>query len=491
MSTRTPLRRLKPFDVMFLRLETPQWPCHFGGLAVLDGDPLLDDGGKVRLSEIAARLERRLTLVPQLRRRVLWPGPLGGRPVWIDDDGFAIERHVHEAVVPPPGGERELLDTAARIYERVLDRRRPLWELWFLSGMEDGRIGALLKLHHAVADGMAAVAILGSLFEVEPDAADPAPSAWWPEPTPSRRSIRADNLSRKADACRAVAADLRRPGGLGRAGASLRGTWRLARSYAGANRDLHAPRTSLNRPVGAGRVVRVVALDLAAMKEVAHAHDAKVNDVVLALWLGGLRTLLASRGEQVPAELVASIPVSLRADDGPRGLDNQTGFMATALPAREPDPVRRLSLVAERTRRVKAGQNAEAIAGFLAAISATALGRAYTRHQRTSNTIVTNVPGPPVPVYLLGAPIREIWPIIELVGNIGLICCAFSYRSQLSLVVTADATTFPDLDLLIEGIDDEWRVLWPGRPASLAAVGKQFDQRPSSPVRVARTTDPS
>ncbi|MGE5225469.1 MAG: wax ester/triacylglycerol synthase family O-acyltransferase [Planctomycetaceae bacterium] len=466
MSSRAPLRRLRPFDVMFLRLETPQAPCHFGGLAVLEGGALLDDEGRLRLPELAARIERRLSLVPQLRRRVLWPGPLGGRPVWVDDERFAIERHVHETRVPPPGGERELLETAARVYGPVLDRGRPLWELWFLTGMRDGRVGALLKLHHAVADGMAAVAVLASLFDVAPDVPDPAPSAWQPEPAPTRRSIRADDLSRKADALGGVARDLRRPGGLERAGASLARTSRLARSYAGANRDLRAPRTSLNRPVGAGRVVRVVALDLAAVKEVAHAHDAKVNDVVLDLWLGGMRTLLASRGERLPAELVASIPVSLRAGDGPRTVDNQSGFMATALPAREPDPVRRLALVADRTRRIKAGQDPEAIAAFLAAVAATPIGRAYTRRQRTSNTIVTNVPGPPAPVYLLGARIEQIWPIIGLVGNIGLICCAFSYTGRLSLVVTADATTFPDLDVLIDGIDAAWHGLSPDRHAS-------------------------
>jgi diacylglycerol O-acyltransferase len=458
VSTPTLLRRLSPFDVMFLRLETPQEPSHFGGLAVLDGGALLDDEGRLRFAEVVTHVERRLPLVPQLRRRVLWPGFLGGRPVWVDDERFAIEHHVHETMVPPPGGEPELLDVAARVYEGVLDRRRPLWELWFLTGLQEGRVGALLKLNHAVADGMAAVGVLGSLFDLEPGAGGPAPEPWVPEPTPSRRSIRVDDMSRKVAAVRAVARDLIRPGGAGRAVATLGRTWRLARSFAGVNRDLHAPRTSLNRPIGAGRTVRVYRLELDAVKELAHAHDAKVNDVVVDLWLGGLRSLLVARGEQLPAELVASIPVSLR-NDGSRTVDNRTGFMATALPAREPDPVRRLGLVADRTRRIKAGQNAEAIAGFMAAVAATSIGRAYTRHQRTSNTIVTNVPGPPIPVYLSGARALEIWPIIAPMGNIGLICGAFSYCGRLSLVVTADATGFPDLDVLVEGIDGAWRAL--------------------------------
>jgi len=450
---------LSSFDLMFLRLETPEWPCHFGGLTVLEGEALLDDEGRLRIRNITARLERRLPLVPELRRRLHVPGPLGGRPLWVDDPRFAIERHVHQTPVPTPGGDSELLETAAQVAMRSLDRRRPLWELWFFTGLEEDRVAAMLKLHHSVADGMAAVTIMASLFDLDPAAPDPAPASWVPERLPSERALRADNLEAKIETVRGLVADATRPGAGARMAASIGRVARIARSYAGANPELQAPPTSLNRVVGAGRRIGVVRLNLAAVKGAAHAHDATVNDVVLDLWSGGLRRLLASRGEATDLERITSLPVSLRADAGSEAVDNRSGWVAFALPTSEPDPNRRLDEIARRTRVVKATQQPAAIAGFMAALAATPLARPFTTHQRTNNVLVTNVPGPPVPMYMFGARVVEILPIVELVGNVGLVLCAFSYAGRLSLVVTADATGFPDLDVLVDGMEREWDAL--------------------------------
>ena len=170
--------RLTSTDLLFLRLETASWPCHFGGFAVLDGEALLDDLGHLALDEIRERLDGRSTHVPDLRQRLHHPGLLGGKPVWVDDSEFAIENHVHSVTVE--GGDAGLLDTALEIYSRALDRSRPLWELWLFTGLGENRVGFLLKLHHAVADGLAAVAILGSLFDRDPDAPEPAPAQWTP-----------------------------------------------------------------------------------------------------------------------------------------------------------------------------------------------------------------------------------------------------------------------------------------------------------------------
>jgi WS/DGAT/MGAT family acyltransferase len=454
------VKRLSAFDLMFLRLETPEWPCHFGGLAVVEGETLLDETGQLRIPEISERLEPRLTNVPQLRRRLLMPGPLGGRPLWVDDPRFQIDRHVFQTPVAFPGGDAELLAAAAHVCERPLRRSRPLWELWFFTGMPDGRVGMMLKLHHAVADGMAAVAIMGALFDLAPDAADPAPVPWVPASLPSERSLVADNLATKWEAVRRTAVQMLEPGFAERAWTSAGRLRRIGASYAGRNEDLQAPRTSLNRPVRAGRRVRRLRLDLAAMKEIAHAHDGKVNDVVLDLWAGGVRHLLVSRGERVDGiELITSVPVSLRDEANAGVVENRSGWIALALPAWEPDAGRRLHLIVPRTRATKAVQSPDAIAGFMAALAATPLARWYTTHQHTSNTVVTNVPGPPLPLYFLGARVVELIPIIELVGNIGLTLCAFSYDGEISLAVTADATTFPDLDVLMGGMEDEWRVL--------------------------------
>jgi hypothetical protein len=204
------------------------------------------------------------------------------------------------------------------------------------------------------------------------------------------------------------------------------------------------------------------------MKEAAHAHEGKINDVVLTLWAGGLRGLLTHRGEPVAGvELISGMPVSLRSDET---IDNQVGTMVVALPVWQDDPSERLKLIARRTRTAKTEQQPAAIMGYMAGLAATPIGKYYTTHQRASNVIVTNVMGPSVPVYVLGARILEILPIIELVGNIGLTLCAFSYSGEMFMVVTADATAFPDLEVLMEGMEQDWDTLT-GRRISAAVPG--------------------
>lgn len=447
-------RRLTSTDLMFLRLESTAWPAHFGGLAVLEGAALLDDMGKLRLSEIRDRLDRRVAHVQTMRQRILRPGFLGGRPLWADDPEFDIRYHVHERVVRSPGGDAELLEAAATVYGGLLDRSRPLWELWFLTGVSEGRIGVLLKLHHAVADGLAAVAVMASLFDFEPDAPDPDPVPPAPEPLPGRRSLVADNVSSKMHAVRQAVGAAAHPVQLVK---RMRTFTHVARRSFG---NQAAPSSSINQPVRAGRRLRSVRLDLASMKEIAHAHQGKVNDVVLDLWSGGLRRLLASRGEPVAGvELMTGLAVSLRSPTGTTTVDNQVGTMVLPLPISEADPSRRLETIVATTRRVKDEQRPTAILGFLAALATTPIGRSFATRQRSTNVLVTNVIGPPVPVYLLGAPVLDVLPIIQLMGNIGLTLCAFSYAGQISLVVTADATAFPDVDELMTGMERDWHEL--------------------------------
>ena len=292
---RSAVARLTSLDLMFLRLENPAWPGHVGGLALVEGKPLLNTSGQLRLQEIRERVNRRLAHVPQLRRRLHVPGPLGGRALWVDDHQFDIQHHVHQAAVEPPGSELQLLDAAAALYGKLLDRGHPLGELWFLTGHRDGRVGVLLKLHHSVADGMAAVTIMGSLADFEADAPEPIPGQWAPEPIPAGWSLLADNFSSKIRTAGRAAAMVTHPLRLVR-GARIR--IRVARQALGQS---SAPRTSLNRVVRPGRRIRFLRLDLAAVKEAAHAHEAKVNDVVLDLWSGG--TTHKAKSEQQPAAM--------------------------------------------------------------------------------------------------------------------------------------------------------------------------------------------
>ena len=466
------LVRLTVVDRMFLHDERPEWPCHFGGLAVIDGRPLMDESGQLRLQELRDLLVRRLAGIPDLRQRIHTPGWLQGGPLWVDDERFSIERHIREAAIPAPGGDAELLAAAARAYDSLLDRRGPLWELWLLTGMTDGRVGILLKLHHAVADGSAAVAIMASLFDVERDAPDPAATRWTPAPIPGPRALLADNLSSKLRALGCGVAALAHP--LRILAAARIFVLVLRRSMG----EQGAPRTSLNGIVRAGRRVRSLRLDLAAMKDVAHAHGGKLNDVVLDLWSGGLRQLLVSRGEPVDGiELKVGQAVSLRPPSDADAIDNQAGSIVLPLPVGEADPGRRLDRIVATTSRTKAIQRPAAIMNAMAAMSGTPLGQYLNLHQRAVNVMATNVFGPPVPMYVLGAPILEILPIIELIGNVGLTHAAFSYAGRVSLVVTADASGFPDVDELIHGMDRDWQALQGARGA-LPSATRELESEP-------------
>jgi diacylglycerol O-acyltransferase len=231
------------------------------------------------------------------------------------------------------------------------------------------------------------------------------------------------------------------------------------------------PTTSLNQVVRAGRRIRFLRLDLEAMKAAAHGHHAKVNDVVLDLWAGGLRALMLHRKERTSGiELITNLPMSLRSATGDETAGNQLGFLALPLPVWEPDVRRRLDLIARTTRRAKAEQRSAAVAGFLAVASAMPMGKYFAARQHSVNVRVTNVIGPPVPVSVLGARILEILPITRLFGNVGLTLCAFSYAGRISLVVTADATAFPDLDVLVAGMERDWLALLGGRRAVQGAM---------------------
>jgi diacylglycerol O-acyltransferase / wax synthase len=197
--------RLSVADRANLRIERPETPAQVAGLCIVQARPLLGVDGELDLAAIRRRLERRLSRAPELRRVVHRPPLLCGLPLWVDDRDFSIERHVHAARVDPPGDEADLLRTAELLLRTRLDRSRPLWELWFLTGLAGDQLGVLFKVHHAVADGLAAIALLASLADLDPDAADPPYTPWRPEPPPSAPALLADGLRRRAAALAATA----------------------------------------------------------------------------------------------------------------------------------------------------------------------------------------------------------------------------------------------------------------------------------------------
>jgi diacylglycerol O-acyltransferase / wax synthase len=451
--------RLSLADRSNLRMERAETPAHVAGLCVVEARPLLDASGELDLATIRRRLDRRLVRVPELRRVVHRPRPLCGPPLWVDDPSFSIDRHVHSVAVAPPGDETSLLEAAELLLRPPLDRSRPLWELWFLTGLAGGRLGVLFKIHHAVADGLAAIALIASLLDFEPDAPDPPLEAWTAAPAPAALALLADSAR-----CRAASA-----------ASKLGHPVRLARGIAAAMADTAgmfrgfsaAPRTSLNALPGAARHVRAVHLDLERARAVAHAHGAKVNDVVLAVVTGGVRELLRARGELLDGmELKVSVPATLRRADAARELGNAVGVIIVPVPAGEPDAVRRLEGIAAATRAAKAAQHpayAEGLMGWLAAVG---LSRPLVTRQRMVNFFVTNVPGPRDALYVLGARIEDVMPVTGLAGNVTLVFAALSYRGRLNVVVDADAGACADVDVLVAGMNRAWAQLTAGSQAA-------------------------
>jgi diacylglycerol O-acyltransferase / wax synthase len=441
-------QRLSVQDAGFLALEHAGLPQHVALLAVAEARPLHDPDGRLWVDAVRQQLGGRLELVPRLRRRVLWPRVGQGLALWVDDPTFDLANHVRAVQVPAPGGERELLGLCDELCLRLLDRARPLWELWLVTGLDQGRVGLVLKLHHSLADGLAAVQIAGLLLDSTVDAGSPAPSPWQPRPAPSGWALVADNLRGRAGGLAAALAWLGHPGKLAAQARVLAGAGRLA---AGGRR--HQRRSVLRRPVGGRRRLAVVRAQLTVVKEVAYAHGATVNDVLLAAVTGGLRALLLARG--VPVEgliLYASVPVALRAQTDTAALGNQVGLMVVPLPVGEPDPVQRLAQVTRATSERK--RRPELLASLRPVGSLTILRvlNRYSRHQRIVDVFVTNVPGPQRPLYLLGARLLEAFPVVQVAGNVPLSVAVLSYDGQLNIGIQSDPDGLPDLDVFVDGL---------------------------------------
>jgi diacylglycerol O-acyltransferase len=440
-------QRLSVQDAGFLSLEHPGLPQHVAILAVAEGEPLHDPDGRLRVDAIRQQLAGRLQLVPRLRQRVLCP-PVGqGLPLWVDDPAFDLANHVRTIHLPAPGGQRELLGLCDQLCLRLLDRARPLWELWLVTGLVGGQVGLVLKLHHSLADGRAAVQIAGLLLDSTANAPNPA-APWQPRPAPSGWALLADNLRWRNAALAAALARLRHPGGLAAQARALAGAAQMA---AGGRR--HQRRSVLRRPVGGRRRLAVARARLAEVKAVARGHGATVNDLLLAAVTGGLRALLVARGTPVEGLILyASVPVALRAGADTAALGNQVGLMVVPLPVGEPDPVQRLQLITRATTERK--RRPERLASLRPVGSLTilrALNR-YSRHQRIVDLFVTNVPGPKRPLDVLGARLLEVFPVVQVAGNVPLSVAGLSYAGQLNIGIQSDPDGLPDLDVFADGL---------------------------------------
>jgi len=440
------LERLTASDLFLLLWDDYGWCTDIGGLAILDGSNLLDGDGEVRIEAVRRRLEPRVHMVPRLRQRLFRPGLGLGWPLWVDAPSFDIAEHVRVHPVAAPGDEAQLLQACEELARQRLDPAQRLWELWLLPGLRERRVGALLRMHHALADGAAAMAAFGALLDLVDDAPSPVAPPWTPSPLPARAELLRDNLRRRGSEL-----------GRGWSGAvhsrrTLGEVRRTLPAWREVLTDKLAPRTTLNRPVGTDRRLVLVRSRLDVARQVAHAHHAKVNDVVLAAVAGGLRDLLASRGENAPGLVQRAMVTISEHRDPAQAQGNRPGWMMVPLPLGEPDAVRRLELIAAETAARKGRARPEAGTGIFRFVAGQRAWYRMFPRQRAVNLVVTSVPGPPVPLHLAGARILELFPLMPVMGNLTLVVGVLSYDGQLNLTAVADRGGCPDVEVFTRGL---------------------------------------
>jgi diacylglycerol O-acyltransferase / wax synthase len=443
--------RLTGLDSSFLHLERDAAHMHVAGCMVFDGHAPAYD-------ELVAQIVSRLHLVPRYRQRLAFVPLNQGRPVWVDDPHFNVSFHVRHTSLPRPGGDDQLKRLAGRVFSQALDRARPLWEIWLVEGLEEDRFALLSKTHHSLVDGISGVDIATVLFDASPD---PMPVAapdheWVPRPLPTSAQLLADALLERAtvpaEIVRGVRATLRGPRHVaGRLGHALGGVGAMARVGLQA-----APASPLNVRIGPHRRFTWVRGDLQEFKAVKNALGGTVNDVVLAAVAGALGRYLRMHGE--PTEdvvLKAMVPVSVRAEVERGALGNRVAAMWAPLPIGMTDPVQRLLTISHEMEGIKeSGQAVGAqvlteLSGFAPPTIMAQAARLQAR-QRLFNVVVTNVPGPQFPLYMLGRELDGMFPMVPLAENQALGIAIMSYNGQLNFGLNADYDALPDLEALAD-----------------------------------------
>lgn len=442
--------RLSSLDASFLYLERPAMHMHVAGLSVLEPR----DDGPLLFDDVRRVLEARIHRAPRLRQRVLHvPGSLG-RPVWADDDGFDLGFHLRRSALPAPGGHDELSGSVGRILSRPLDRDKPLWEIYVFEGMEKGRTGVMLKLHHALADGIAGMLIGSALFDLAPDTPIGEAEPWEPAPLPSRvdliNSAVEEALRDPVDLVRAVAeAPLR-------ALETVNETIVGARAFLGMGRRPQGP---FDVQIGPNRRFAMAEAPFERLREIRAALGGTVNDAVITAVAEGLHDLLRERGEPVRGRsLRLMVPVSVRASDQGVGVGNRVAPAFVDVPVGPMTPKGRHARIQRATAQLKESGMARSADQIIAlgAYAPPALHAAAARLASRAgwfNLVVSNVPAPQVPLYLAGAPLLASYPAMPLGENAALSVACTSLGGTMAFGLTADWDAVPDLQILSNGIE--------------------------------------
>ncbi|SEL99474.1 acyltransferase, WS/DGAT/MGAT [Blastococcus sp. DSM 46786] len=448
--------RMSALDSGFYFAESENTPMHVGSVAVFDG-PAPTYGDVVRL------LLSKLPLVPRYRQRVREVPLQLGRPMWVDDPHFQILYHVRHTAVPSPGGDEQLRNLAGRVLGQRLDMAKPLWELWLVEGLADGRWALISKVHHCMVDGVAGTDLMQLMFDLDPDATHAEPREWTPRRDPSSAALMAGAITE------AATAPLRTLTGLPGVGAAVRNvkgltetSRTLARTVPSLAKQAITPTArSLNGHIGPHRRWAWTQGSLAEFKEVRTALGGTVNDVILTAITKAFRDLLQGRGELSSDKLVVRtmVPVSVRSASRRGSLDNQVSAVFVDLPVGDPDPASRLRSIRGQMDEYKRAMQAVDVPSIIAmgdyvAPSMLSLGvrAGMQAGQMWCQAVTTNVPGPRVPLYVLGKRMRSAHAYVPIAGGIRCSIGIFSYLDTMTFGINADFDAFPDVDVLSGGI---------------------------------------
>jgi diacylglycerol O-acyltransferase len=454
MAAQEHMDRLSAIDASFLAGEKKASHMHVGAVMLFEGPP---PGREDMLEHIAARLH----MVPRYRQKLAVPRFEMGRPLWVDDPSFNIEYHVRSTALPAPGDLEQLRVLTARIFSQRLDRSKPLWELWFVQGLEDDRFAIISKTHHSLVDGVSGIDLATVLFDVSPIPPERSEvPEWTPNPEPSQAQLVAEG----------VKGLVRRPFGIGRNALSAashpeRTLERVREAAEGLGEvawaNLNpAPETPLNVEIGSHRRIFWVRTELEQFKAIKNSLGGTVNDVVLAVVTGALGRWLRTRGVRTEGlELRAQVPVSIRADDERNRLGNRITVMRAPLPVYARDPIDRLRIVREAMEGLKESKQAlgaQVIAGLEDFAPPTILSMASRMNWSTRlfNLIVTNVPGPQFPLYMQGRELLEVVPVAFLPDNYALTVAALSYNGALDFSLLGDYDAMHDIEQLGQYLEE-------------------------------------
>ena len=479
--------RLTAVDASFLAQEGPSAHMHVGAVMIFEGPA-------PGYEELADHVRSRLHLVPRFRQKLAFPPVETGRPLWVDDPNFNLEYHVRDTALPAPGSEAQLRALAARVHSQALDRSKPLWEMWLVHGLEGNRFALITKTHHALVDGVSGVDLATVLFDLGavPAQVEHPQTPWQPRPTPNGLALAARGVrglvALPLEAAARVVEAATHPGeALHETREALEGLGEVV--WAGLN---PAPDTPLNVEIGPHRRLVWVRHELSDFKRVKDALGGTVNDVVLATVAGALQKWLRSRGVRTEGlELRALVPVSIRARDEHHQLGNRLAAMRAPLPVYVEEPVARLQVLRramDGLKESKQAVGAEVLAGMQALAPPTILAQASRLNfsTRLFNLLVTNVPGPQFPLYLLGRELQDLFPVAFLPRHHALAVAVMSYRGGMDFGLLGDYDAMPGLEQLAGMVDDSLVELVDAAAAEDAEPERNGKGRVSSRARTSR-----